>query len=56
MVFTEAGIDLSFNQVVVSQFKPTEYHTSKKIKKEAEQFISEQKELSKTMDGGENKE
>ena len=56
MVFTEAGIDLSFNQVVVSQFKPTEYHTNKKIKKEAEEFISEQKELSKSMDGGENKE
>ena len=50
MVFTAAGIDLSFNQVVVSQFKPTEYKTNKKIKQEAENFVQEQKELSKDMD------
>ena len=51
MVFTEAGIDLSFNQVVVSQYSPTNYHTTKKDKAEAEQFVQEQKELSKEMDG-----
>ena len=49
-VFREAGIDLSFNQVVISQFKPTEYVATHKIKKEAEQFVAEQKELSKDMD------
>ena len=54
MVFTEAGIDLSFNQVVVSQYKPTEYKTSKKMKKEAQDFVDEQKELSKNVDGQEN--
>lgn len=53
MVFTEAGIDLSFNQVVISQFEHTHYKTNKKIKQEAEDFISEQKELSKNLDGGE---
>ncbi len=50
MVFTEAGIDLSFNQVVVQNYKPTEYKTSKKKKEEAQDFVNEQKELSKTMD------
>jgi small conductance mechanosensitive channel len=50
MVFTEAGIDLSFNQVVVSQYKATEYHTSKALEEEAQTFVDEQKALSKTMD------
>jgi len=54
MVFTEAGIDLSFNQVVVQQYQPTSYKTSKKKKEEAQDFVDEQKELSKTMDGQEN--
>ena len=54
MVFTEAGIDLSFNQVVVQNYKPTEYHTTKKMKQEAQDFVDEQKELSKSMDGQEN--
>ncbi|MBQ9520727.1 MAG: mechanosensitive ion channel family protein [Acholeplasmatales bacterium] len=54
MVFTEAGIDLSFNQVVVQNYKPTEYHTTKKMKQEAQNFVDEQKELSKNMDGQEN--
>ena len=50
MVFTAAGIDLSFNQVVVSQYKPTDYKTNKKTKENAEQFVQEQKELSKDID------
>lgn len=50
MVFTHAGIDLSFNQVVVSQYKPTDYKTTKKDKEHAEQFVQEQKELSKDID------
>ena len=50
MVFTAAGIDLSFNQVVVSQYKATEYKSTKKTKAEAEQFVQEQKELSKEID------
>ena len=41
------------NQVVISQFEHTHYKTNKKIKQEAEDFISEQKELSKNLDGGE---
>ena len=51
-VFTEAGIDLSFNQVVINQAKPTEYHVTNKMKQEAQEFVEEQKELSKSMDGG----
>ena len=51
MVFREAGIDLSFNQVVISQYKPTEYKTNKTVKKQAQDFVDEQKELSKDMDG-----
>ncbi len=54
MVFTEAGIDLSFNQVVVQNYKPTDYKTSKKKKEEAQTFVDEQKELSKSMDGQED--
>ena len=54
MVFTEAGIDLSFNQVVIQNYSPTEYKTSKKKKEEAQTFVDEQKELSKSMDGQEN--
>ena len=50
MVFTEAGIDLSFNQVVINQATPTKYHTTKKMKNDAESFVSEQKELSKELD------
>ncbi len=53
MVFTEAGIDLSFNQVVVQQYTPTNYKTTKKDKANAEQFVQEQKELSKDMDAQE---
>ena len=51
-VFTEAGIDLSFNQVVIQEYKPTNYHVTKKMKEAAEQFVNEQKELSKDVDGG----
>ena len=54
MVFTQAGIDLSFNQVVISQFQPTKYKTNKAVKAEAENFVQEQKELSKTMDSDEH--
>ena len=54
MVFTQAGIDLSFNQVVVSQYKPTDYKSTKKTKEHAEQFVQEQKELSKEMDDQQN--
>ncbi len=49
-VFTEAGIDLSFNQVVVNQAKPTDYKVTKKMKAEAESFVDEQKELSKGVE------
>ena len=55
-VFTEAGIDLSFNQVVISQAKPTEYKLTKKMKQEAQDFVDEQRELSKDVDGAEHKE
>ena len=54
MVFTQAGIDLSFNQVVVSQYKPTDYKSTKKTKEHAEQFVQEQKELSKEVDDQNN--
>jgi len=54
MVFTQAGIDLSFNQVVVSQYKPTDYKSTKKTKEHAEQFVQEQKELSKDVDDQNN--
>lgn len=55
MVFTEAGIDLSFNQVVISNYKPTDYKTSKKKKEEAQNFVDEQKELSKAVDSADDK-
>ena len=54
MVFTEAGIDLSFNQVVIQNYTPTSYHTSQKKKAEAQEFVNEQKELSKNLDSQEN--
>ena len=54
MVFTEAGIDLSFNQVVISNYKPTEYKTSKKKKEEAQNFVDEKKELSKAVDSADD--
>ena len=54
MVFTEAGIDLSFNQVVIQNYSPTHYHTSQKKKEEAQDFVNEQKELSKTLDSTDN--
>ena len=54
MVFTEAGIDLSFNQVVIQNYKPTDFKTSKKKKEEAQAFVDEQKDLSKDMDAQEN--
>ena len=55
-VFTEAGIDLSFNQVVINQATPTNYKVTKKMKEEAQDFVDEQKELSKSMDGSEHLE
>jgi len=55
-VFTEAGIDLSFNQVVINQASPTNYKVTKKMKEEAQDFVDEQKELSKNMDGSEHLE
>ena len=55
-VFTEAGIDLSFNQVVINQATPTNYKVTKKMKEEAQDFVDEQKELSKNMDGSEHLE
>ena len=54
MVFTEACIDLSFNQVVNQNYKPTEFKTSKAKKAEAQAFVDEQKDLSKDMDAQEN--
>lgn len=51
-VFTEAGIDLSFNQVVISQATPTNYKLTKKMKQDAQDFVDEQRELSKDVDGG----
>ena len=55
MVFTEAGIDLSFNQVVIQNYSPTHYHTSKQKKEEAQDFVDEQKELSKAVDAADDK-
>ena len=49
-VFKDHGIDLSFDQVVVSQYQATDIKATKAIKKEAEQFVEEQKELSEGME------
>ena len=54
MVFTEAGIDLSFNQVVIQNYTPTDYKTSKKKKEDAQNFVNEQKELSKDLESNES--
>ncbi len=50
MIFTEAGIDLSFQQVVVQNYKPTEIKVTKKDKIQAQQFTEEQRELSEELD------
>lgn len=49
-VFKDHGIDLSFDQVVVSQYQATDIKATKAIKREAEQFVEEQKELSEGME------
>ena len=35
---------------MINQATPTKYHTTKKMKNDAESFVSEQKELSKELD------
>lgn len=54
LMLVENGIDLSFQQVVISQAVPTEYKVNKKEKEEATKFVEEQKEISADADDSEN--
>ncbi|MCQ2799724.1 MAG: mechanosensitive ion channel family protein [Bacilli bacterium] len=49
-LFNAHGIDLSFDQVVLNQPTKTEIKVTKKIKKEAEDFVEEQKEASEGLE------
>lgn len=49
-LFVENGIDLSFEQVVISQATKSDIKTNKKIKREAEEFFESQKEKSKGLE------
>lgn len=49
-LLTQNGIDLSYDQVVINQAKPTEIKVSKKDIKEAENFVKEQKEASSELE------
>ena len=49
-LFIENGIDLSFEQVVISQASKSEIKATKKIKREAEKFVENQKEISKGLE------
>ena len=42
-LFVQNGIDLSYDQVVINQAVKSDIKTSKKIKKEANEFVEEQK-------------
>lgn len=45
-LFVANGIDLSYDQVVINQPSPTDIKVTKKVKKEVESFVEEQKILS----------
>mgnify|MGYP003290825196 CR=1 FL=1 len=49
-LLVEHGIDLSFEQVVLNQAKPTEIKVSKKDVREANAFVAEQKEASSALE------
>ena len=49
-LFVANGVDLSFDQVVINQPSPTEIKVTKKVKKEVESFVEEQKNLSEGLE------
>lgn len=49
-LFVANGIDLSYEQVVINQPTESKIKATNKIKKEAEQFVAEQKEASEGME------
>lgn len=49
-LLTEEGIDISYPQIVINQATKTEIKTTKKEKKQADNFVEEQKELSAGLD------
>lgn len=49
-LFVANGIDLSYDQVVLNQAVVNEIKTTKKVKKEAEEFVKEQKEISQGIE------
>jgi len=49
-LLVQHGIDLSYDQVVINQAKPTEIKVTKKDIKEANAFVEEQKEASSTLE------
>ncbi|MGN0805574.1 MAG: hypothetical protein ACI4MC_00925, partial [Candidatus Coproplasma sp.] len=49
-LFVANGIDLSYEQVVINQPEKSEIKATKKIKREAEEFVAEQKIASEGME------
>lgn len=49
-ILTSEGIDISYTHVVIDQGAKTDYKVTKKDKKVAQEFVDEQKELSKNLD------
>lgn len=54
-LFVKNGFDLSYDQVVINQPSKSDIKVSKKDKKEAREFVEEQKELSASLDTQEEK-
>ena len=53
-LFVANGIDLSYDQVVINQPVKSEIKSTKKIKKEADDFVDEQKIASEGLEEQEN--
>ena len=49
-LLTENGIDIAFPQVVINYPDEKTFRVSKKDKREAQEFVSEQKELSQSLE------
>ena len=49
-LFVANGIDLSYEQVVLNQPEKSEIKATKKMKKEAEEFVAEQKVASEGIE------
>ena len=55
IAFHNAGIDISYEQIVVQQYEPIHMDVSEDLEKEATEFIKDQRNDSKGMES-DNKE